>query len=168
MRTKFLTTIAAAALLAAGARTGFAFGGPGHHRGGPPFLGGGGALPLPALISVMTPAQRQQLRDTMQGDRTTMKGLVEQLRAAQQELTSRMLTPGSLTATDLQPQLQKIAGIRDQLVQHALATTLKVRTMLSPSQLAEAATKVQRLHDLRTEMRSLLDPADPMDDGDSE
>ena len=112
MRKKLFTTFAAVALLASGARAGFAFGGGhGHHMGGAgPFMGGGGTLPLPVLISVMTTAQR------------------------------------------------------DQLVQHALATTLKVRAMLSPSQLAEAATKVQRLHDLRTEMRGLLGPSLTGDD----
>lgn len=154
-RNTFLTTIAAAALLAAGARAGFAFGGRGHHMGGP-FMGGAGSLPLPVLVSVLTPAQREQLHTDMQTDRATMKSIVDQLRAAQQELTTRVLAPGTLAATDLQPQLQKIAGLRDQLVQHALATTLKVRAMLSPAQLAEASTKAQRLHDLRTEMHTLL------------
>ena len=155
-RNTFLTTIAAAALLAGGARAGFAFGGGGHHMGGPPFMGGAGSLPLPVLVSVLTPAQREQLHSDLQSDRSTMKGIVDQLRTAQQELTSRVLTPGTLNATDLQPQLQKIAGLRDQLVQHALATTLKVRAMLTPAQLAEASTKAQRLHDLRTEIHTLL------------
>jgi hypothetical protein len=166
MRKKLFATLAAVALLASGTRAGFAFGGGhGHHMGGGgPFMRGGGTLPLPVLISVMTTAQRDQLRDTLQADRGTMKGIVDQLRTAQRELTTRMLTPGSLAASDLQPQLQKIGGLRDQLVQHALATTLKVRAMLSPSQLAEAATKVQRLHDLRTEMRGLLGPSLTGDD----
>ena len=99
MRKTSFTTIAVTALLAAGVRSGFAFGG-GHRMGGPPFMGGG-ALPLPVLISVMTPAQRQTLRDTLQTDRTTMRSLVEQLRSAQQELTTRMLAPGTLAASDL-------------------------------------------------------------------
>jgi Spy/CpxP family protein refolding chaperone len=167
-RNTFLTTIAAAALLAGGARAGFAFGGRGHMGGGPPFMGGAGSLPLPVLVSVLTPAQREQLRDDLQGDRATMKSLVDQLRTAQQELTSRVLAPGTLAATDLQPQLQKIAGLRDQLVQHALATTLKVRAMLTPAQLAEASTKAQRLHDLRTEMRSILGRPGGGDESDAE
>jgi Spy/CpxP family protein refolding chaperone len=157
-RHKALTTLAAAVLLAAGARAGFAFGGRGHHMGGgPPFMGAAaGTLPLPVLVSVMTPAQRGQLRDVMQGERAAMKGILDQLRAAQEELIGRLLTPGALTAADLQPQLQKVAGLRDQLVQHALGTTLKVRALLTPDQLSEAATKMKRLHDLRSEMRGLL------------
>ena len=60
------------------------------------------------------------------------------------------------STADLDPQVKKMAALRDQLVHQALATTLKVRELLTPEQLAEAAKKKNRLRELGQEMRSLL------------
>lgn len=158
------TTMAAGMLLAASTSGAFAFGGHGG-PGGPHGMGPGGLpLPLPVLVSVMTPAQRGQLRDLMQADRPVMKGLMQQLRAAHDDLSDRVLAPGALGASDLDTQVKHIAALRDQLVQQALQTTLKVRALLTPEQLAEAKTKVDRLRELRTEMRGLFGPPPEGDD----
>ncbi len=164
------TTMAAGLLLAAttGGALAFGHGGPG---GGPGMGGHGGPgglpLPLPILVSEMTPTQRGQLRDIMQADRPVMKGLMQQLRAAHDALSDRVLSPGALGASDLDAQVKQIAALRDQLVQQALATTLKVRALLTPEQLADAKSKVARLRELHAEMRGLFGaPADaPDDDG---
>ena len=164
MKRSLLTLAAAGVLLAASASDGLAFGHGGRHgMGGPPMMGGGPDIPLPVLVSVMTPDQRNQLRDLTRSERPDMKAIFEQLRSAHEALSDRLVAPGPLTAADLDPQVKKIAGLRDQLVQQALATTLKVRALLTPDQLAEAAKKMQRLRELHTEMRTLLGP--PGQDG---
>ena len=157
-----LTTIAAGVLLAGASRDALAFGGGFRHFGGPPPMmaaaEGPGMLPLPVLLSVMTPDQRAQLRDAMKAEKPAIRDLMEQLRTAHEELADRVFAPGTLTAADVGPQVKKIAALRDQLVQQALAMTLKVRGLLTPEQLAEAAKKKDRLRELHQEMRGLLGP----------
>lgn len=99
---------------------------------------------LTVLMSVMTAEQRAQLRDIMRSDRPAMHQVLEELRAAHETLADRVFTPGALAASDLDPQLAQIAGLRDQLVQRALDTTLRVRALLTAEQLAEAAKRKER------------------------
>ena len=164
MRRTLLATIATGALLAAGLHGAHAFG-----HGGPGFCGrrpgmamaeGPGMLPLPLLLSVMTPEQRAQLGDVMKAEKPAMRSLFEKMRTAHEELADRVFAPGKLTAADLEPQVKKMAALREELVQQALATTLKVRDLLTAEQLAEAAKKKNRLRELGQEMRSLLPEPD--------
>jgi Spy/CpxP family protein refolding chaperone len=165
-----LMTLAASMLLAAACRQALAFGAGFRHFGGgpPPMMAaaeGPGMLPLPVLLSVMTPDQRAQLRDAMKAEKPAMRDLMDQLRTAHEELADRVFAPGTLTAADVGPQVKKIAALRDQLVQQALAMTLKVRGLLTPEQLAEAAKKKDRLRALHQEMRGLLGPGPGEDVG---
>ena len=164
MRRTLLAMIAAGALLAAGLHGAHAFGhgGPGSCGGrhGMGMAEGPGMLPLPLLLSVMRPDQRAQLADVMKADKPAMRSLFEKMRTAHEELADRVFASGKLTAADLEPQLKKMAALREQLVQQALATTLKVRELLTPEQLAEAAKKKNRLRELGQEMRSLLPEPD--------
>jgi len=164
MRRTLLATMATGAVLAVGIHGAHAFG-----HGGPGFCGrrhgmgmaeGPGMLPLPLLLSVMRPDQRAQLADVMKADKPAMRSLVDRMRTAHEELADRVFAPGKITAADLQPQVKKMAALRDQLVEQALATTLRVREMLTPEQLAEAAKKKNRLRELGQEMRSLLPEPD--------
>jgi len=160
MRRTVLTTIAAGALVSATLHGAHAFGhgGPGS-CGRPHGMGmaeGPGMLPLPLLLSVMTPDQRAQLGDIMKTEKPAMRSLFDKMRAAHEALADRVFAPGKLTAADLEPQVKNMAALREQLVQQALATTLKVRGLLTPEQLAEAAKKKDRLRQLGQEMRSLL------------
>jgi len=155
-----LATIAAGVLLAAGLRGAHAFGhgGPGScgRRHGMGMAEGPGMLPLPLLLSVMTPEQRAQLGDVMKAEKPAMRSLFDKMRTAHEELADRVFAPGKLTAADLEPQVKKMAALREELVQQALATTLKVRDLLTAEQLADAAKKKTRLRELGQEMRSLL------------
>ena len=165
MRRTLLTTIATGILLAAGLQGAHAFGHGGPGSCGRPHMmmgmgGGPGMMPLPMLLSVMTPEQRAQLGDIMKVEKPAMRTLFEKLRTAHEDLADRIFAPGKLTAADVDSQVKKIASLRDQLMQQALATTFKVRGMLTPEQLAEAAKKKDRLRELGQEMRTLLPEPD--------
>ena len=158
-----LLAIAMAAVLAPGLRGAHAFGhgGPGGCMGRRAGMGmgmgdGAGMLPLPLLLSVMTPDQRAQVGELMKAEKPAMRSLVDKMRTAHEELADRVFASGKLTAADLDPQVKKMAALRDQLVHQALATTLKVRELLTPEQLVEAAKKKNRLRELGQEMRNLL------------
>jgi len=165
MRRTLLTTIATGVLLAAGLHEAHAFGHGGTGGCGRRHMmmgmgGGPGMMPLPMLLSVMTPEQRAQLGDIMKAEKPAMRTLFDKLRTAHEDLADRLFAPGKLTTADIDPQVKKIEALRGQLMQQALATTLKVRGMLTPEQLAEAAKKKTRLRELSEEMRTLLPEPD--------
>jgi Spy/CpxP family protein refolding chaperone len=104
----------------------------------------------------LTPEQQTKVRAILSAHRATARPVIEQLRQAQQELGSKLLGPGSVQAADLQPQLQRIGQLRDQLAQDSANAALEVRAVLTPEQLARVVQTKDRLKQLREEMRQLM------------
>ncbi len=109
----------------------------------------------------LTPEQETRVRAILSAHRATARPLIEQLRQAQQELGGKLLAPGQVQAADLQPQLQRIGQLRDQLAQDSAGAALEVRAVLTPEQLARVAQTKERLRQLREEMRQLMQPPRP-------
>lgn len=119
---------------------------------------GDGELWLMIRAAQLTPEQQTKVRAILSAHRATARPVIEQLRQAQQELGSKLLAPGSVQAADLQPQLQRIGQLRDQLAQDSANAALEVRAVLTPEQLARVAQTKDRLKQLREEMRQLMQP----------
>jgi Spy/CpxP family protein refolding chaperone len=122
---------------------------------------GDGELWLMIRASNLTPEQQTRVRAILSAHRKSASPVVEQLRQAQQELGTKLLAPGQVQAADLQPQLQRIGQLRDQLAQDSAAAALEVRAVLTPEQLARVAQTKDRLKQLREEMRQLMQPPRP-------
>ncbi|HTI54609.1 MAG TPA: periplasmic heavy metal sensor [Verrucomicrobiae bacterium] len=122
---------------------------------------GDGELWLMIRAANLTPEQQTRVRAILSAHRATARPLIEQLRQAQRELGDKLLAPGPLQAADLQPQLQRIGQLRDQLAQDSAGAALEVRAVLTPEQLARVAQTRERLRQLREEMRQLMQPARP-------
>jgi Spy/CpxP family protein refolding chaperone len=122
---------------------------------------GDGELWLMIRASNLTPEQQTRVRAILSAHRKSASPVVEQLRQAQQELGTKLLAPGQVQAADLQPQLQRISQLRDQLAQDSAAAALEVRAVLTPEQLARVAQTKDRLKQLREEMRQLMQPPRP-------
>jgi Spy/CpxP family protein refolding chaperone len=161
MRTIMTTTILGLALLAATPQA-MAFG----MRGGPGFFGGHGGpggpggpgKPLRLLLSQMTADQRSQVRDVLRADRGTMRDTVKALHDAHEALADKLFTAGPLTDTDIAPQVQKIAALHQQLLEHGTKVMLQVRAIATPDQLAKHRWAEARR--APSEMRTL--PAGPI------
>lgn len=125
---------------------------------GGPMLGDGPAMMLPLLLFAgdLTDAQRDQVHEIMKGNRQTISGLFAQLRAANDELATKLLASGDVAKPDLQPTLDRIASVRQQLLDQGVAVALQVRKLLTPEQLAKAAEVHDRLEQLDAEKRKLL------------
>jgi periplasmic protein CpxP/Spy len=119
---------------------------------------GDGELWLMIRAAQLTPEQQTKVRAILSAHRASARPVIEQLRQAQQELGSKLLAPGSVQAADLQPQLQRIGQLRDQLAQDSANAALEVRAVLTPEQLARVAQTKDRLKQLREEMRQLMQP----------
>ena len=122
---------------------------------------GDGELWLMIRSANLTPEQQTRVRAILAAHRTSARPLIEQLRQAQQELGTKLLAPGQVQAADLQPQLQRISQLRDQLAQDSASAALEVRAVLTPEQLARVVLTKDRLKQLREEMRQLMQPARP-------
>ena len=137
--------------------------GPGHESSSMRWSGGRGDGELWLMIRAanLTPDQQTRVRAILSAHRATARPLIEQLRQAQQELGGKLLAPGPVQAADLQPQLQRIGQLRDQLAQDSAGAALEVRAVLTPEQLARVAQTKERLRQLREEMRQLVQPPRP-------
>jgi Spy/CpxP family protein refolding chaperone len=137
--------------------------GPGHESSSMRWSGGrgDGELWLMMRAANLTPEQQTRVRAILSAHRATARPLIEQLRQAQQELGGKLLAPGPVQAADLQPQLQRIGQLRDQLAQDSAGAALEVRAVLTPEQLARVAQTKERLRQLREEMRQLMQPPRP-------
>ena len=126
-----------------------------------PRRGMGWAGPRMMLSAVLkgvdlTPEQKARVNEITQAHRPTFRALVDQLQAAQRELSDKLFAPGAVQTEDLSPQIQRIGQLREQLFQEGLKVALEVRGVLTPEQLAKAAQLKDRIQALGDEMRSLL------------
>jgi len=96
-----------------------------------------------------TSEQQDQVRKSMDSDHQSLRVLFTQLRAANNQRSDKLLATGTVQAADLEPQVQKIAQLRQQLMEQGVKTTLAVRAVLTPQQLANAAQLKDQLQKLR-------------------
>ena len=99
-------------------------------------------------------ASRTQIMDA---DHQALRALFKQLQAANEDLANKLFAPGKIQQSDLTPQVQHVMQLRQQLMEQGLKTALAIRAVLTPEQLAKTAQLKDRLQQLRTEMRTLLD-----------
>ena len=133
----------------------------GQHRlgmGQRRMMGDDPGMMLPLLLRGidLTPEQETQVKEVMAAHRATLRTLFGQLRAANEEIASKILTPGDVKEEELTSKVQHAASIRGQIMQEGLKAMLEVRGVLTSEQLAEAAQLKERLQALRAEMRSLF------------
>ena len=159
--------LAAASVQAPSALAG-PFGGPhggggGGMRGGP---GPGMLFPMMLRRLDLTTAQRAQVKDIMVRHRAKLAPLFKQVRAAHDEVASKLFAPGPVTAEDLAPSIQRLGQAKQQLLQEWTQAALETRAVLTQDQLAKAADLKQRLDALRSQMDDLLGHGDvPQEDG---
>ena len=167
MRTTLTIAILGLSLFAAvpnASAFGFGGGGPGF-RGGHGGPGGPAGMPLRILLRELTPTQRQQVRQILVADRGQMRDTLKAMHDAHEALAAKMFAAGTLTDADIAPQVQQIAALHQQLLEHGTKVMLQVRAIAKPDQLAKAAATKQKLDDLHAQMRAVF--ADTADDGDA-
>ena len=127
--------------------------------GGDFMLGDGPGLMLPLMLhhADLTAEQEQRVRELMDADRERLHALFGELESANDALAAKLTAPGPLDAAALQPEVERVARLRRELMDQGLKTAIAVRAVLSPEQLAKAAQVQVRLRKLQSEMRELLE-----------
>ncbi len=120
-----------------------------------------GELWLMIRAAGLSADQQAKVRTILGSHRAAMRPVITQLRQSQQELGAKLLAPGQVQVSDLQPQLLRISQLRDQLAQDSAQAALEVRAVLTPDQLTKVTQTKERLRQLREEMRQLMQPGAP-------
>jgi periplasmic protein CpxP/Spy len=122
--------------------------------------GPGGGMPMPMMMLLhhvnLSTDQQAQVHQIMDANFTQARPLMQQLHSVHDQIAEKLLTPGTVTTSDLAPLQQQESQIHQQLDQQMLATALKIRGVLSASQLAQAADLHAKLKALRDQMQALL------------
>ena len=127
-------------------------------------FGHGGPMPMPMMMIVkqahLSADQEAKARKIMEDSAAQTRPLLKQLHAIHEQIADKLLSKGSLTATDLAPLRQQENQVQQQLDQQMLNSALQVRSLLTPEQLtrvAELHTKLKALHE---QMRALIGEGD--------
>lgn len=116
----------------------------------------GMVIPLMLRGTDLSPEQRDKVKALMGTNRERLRTLFEQLRRANDALASRLVGPTPVDAAALQPEVERVAQARQQLMEHGLTIALGLRAILTPEQLAAVTQKRARLEDLQRQMRELM------------
>ena len=122
--------------------------------------GGHGLFPLRILQTLdLTGPQQTDIDVIKAAHADALEGLKNDLREARKEIVDIFFTEGELTAEDFvtqQGDLSQIhADLHADLFDELLAMGLEIRAVLTPEQLAEAAAAIERMRELRAEMRAI-------------
>jgi Spy/CpxP family protein refolding chaperone len=123
-------------------------------------MGEGAGMTLPLLLrgANLTADQKTQVQQIMSNHRSTFQSLFSQLRAAQDQISSKLVSTGAVSESDLAPQLQQISNLRSQLAEEGLRVALEIRNILTTDQLANAAQFKTQMQSLQSQMRNLMRP----------
>ena len=144
--------LAAAALFTSGSAVAQPLG---RSGGGGPMGGGAPLLPLMVRSANLTPDQDAKVKELVAARRASARSLMQQLRQAEDDLAEKLLAPGSVHLVDVQPQLQQIGHLREQMLRDSTQAALDIRALLTPEQLGRAAQANTRMRQLQREMRQL-------------
>ena len=136
--------------------------------GGPMFFehhvemgeGPGPMLPLILRHARLTPEQHEKVQHIMEADRDNLHKLFKQLEQENEGLSDKLFAAGDVKFADVKPQLTEIADLRRQLMEQGVKTTLAIRAVLTPAQLAKVTDLKQRIDKLHAEMRQLMERND--------
>jgi Spy/CpxP family protein refolding chaperone len=106
----------------------------------------------------LSPGQQAQVRQIFQSNAAPMHALRQQFEALHEQLAGKLLAPGKLGASDLNPLVEQLSRLQEQMDEHMLDTALSIRGVLTPQQLAKVAQVHQQLQQLHSQIQSLMGP----------
>jgi Spy/CpxP family protein refolding chaperone len=99
----------------------------------------------------LTDAQKTQLHTIMHATWSQMKPIMRQERSIHEQIVTGLLGASAVTQEQLTPLVQQEEQLRSQIDAARLSTALQVRALLTPEQLAKAATVHQQLEALHAQ-----------------
>jgi Spy/CpxP family protein refolding chaperone len=147
---KLRQTLIAATAMCALAASGVALAQPmdGHHHGME------GMEILHALN--LTDAQKSQVHETEHAAWNQAKPIMAEMHAVHEQMAAALTVAGPVTADQLAPMMQKEEQLQSQLDQIHVNAIVAVRNLLTPEQVAQAASLHQKLAALHDQEHEIL------------
>jgi Spy/CpxP family protein refolding chaperone len=120
-------------------------------------------LPLFLRAAQLSPDQQKQVNKILEDNHAAFHKLFDQMHAAREQMSNKLLSAGAVSANDLSPQTQQINQAQQQLLAQEVNVALQIRAVLKPDQLQKVAKFHQQLHSLHEQMRALIGANGPGD-----
>ncbi len=104
----------------------------------------------------LTDAQKSEVHKIMQANWSHMKPVMQQARTLHEQIVTKLTGTDAVTQADLTPLVQQEEQLRSQLDTARVTTALQIRGLLTPAQLAKAASTHQQLEALHEQERALV------------
>jgi len=122
---------------------------------GPGFHHGGGEMGFLHGVT-LTDAQKAQMQAIHKAGWAQMKSIMTQMRSVHEQIATKMLAPGDVTAESLSPLVAQEESLRQQMDSMHLSQTLQMRAILTPAQLAQAASMHAKLEALHAQEHAVM------------
>jgi Spy/CpxP family protein refolding chaperone len=124
---------------------------------------GGGMPPFPMFLRAarLTPDQRKQVDNILSENRETFHKLFKQMHQTREEMANKLLSPGNVTAKDLEPETQKLDQLHQQMMANSVKVALEIRAVLKPDQIQRVAEFHQKMKNLHEQMHDLMKQMGP-------
>jgi Spy/CpxP family protein refolding chaperone len=139
---------------------------PGGMMGGPPggMMGGPPPVPPPLMMALraanLTDDQKKQVHTIMDSNRTTTAPLMSQMHSIREQIADKLLSSGSVSASDLMPLLTQQEQIQQQLDTQMVSTAIQIRGVMTADQLSKVSAANDKLKAIHSEIESILGPPD--------
>ncbi len=128
--------------------------------------GPGGPMLMPLMMLIrqanLTSDQQAKVHDIMRSNFSQAQPLLKQLRGIHDEIADKLMSTGTVSASDLAPLQAQEAQIHQQLDSQMASTALQIRGLLTAEQLTKIANLHSQLKSLRTQIDALLGTDMPM------
>jgi Spy/CpxP family protein refolding chaperone len=138
---------------------------PGGPMGGPPpggMMGGPPPVPPPLMMALraanLTADQQKQVHDIMESSRTSTASQTEQMHSIRDQIADKLLSAGSISASDLAPLLAQQSTLQQQLDTQMISTAIQIRGVLTSDQLSKVADVHTKLKQIHSQIDAILGP----------
>ncbi|MGH7766045.1 MAG: Spy/CpxP family protein refolding chaperone [Candidatus Binatia bacterium] len=114
-------------------------------------------LMSPRLLNALnlTPEQAAKIEASKNAFRDAQRAYLSEIRVLRQEVGDKLFGANRAAEADVARAITKIADLREKILREGFRIALDVRNVLTPEQLAKAATIRQHMIELQSEVREL-------------
>ena len=151
MKTYFSCLVAVLVAAALGGVS--AYGGAAPESEGPEKVEGAKPETMPPFLRgvTLTEEQKTKVREILQSQRPVPQETLKRMRAIQHELGNRIFYPGKLDEDQLASLFEQSLFLQNQFARQNFRTTLEIRNLLSPEQMAQGAEHREQMKAQRTQ-----------------
>lgn len=117
-------------------------------------------MPFPMMMVIkhanLTKEQQARVHQIIGSSFQQAQPLMKQLHAIHDQIADKLMSTGTVTASDIEPLQKEESDLHQRIDQQMLSAALQIRGLLTPDQLARAAHVHEQLKSLRQQMDALV------------